>query len=174
MSIVTKTYWCDSKEHITTAVIERSSLIWHGLHSLPYTAYMYTFFRWFYLSETTLRYFHFLFVFCWVKMKMLRMRQILWISICGWFFVVIIDVFVVVVFVDVVATSIWVCVSCALSVSFHCNEFRAFMQSQCVICMYIKCETSMFAVCHSESSGPVVPKYILINKIRSFLIFFLL
>lgn len=64
MSIVTKTYWCNSRAH--TATIERSSsVIWHGLHSLPYTTkYVCTFFWWFYFvrDNTSLFSFHFLFL----------------------------------------------------------------------------------------------------------------
>lgn len=156
--------------------LKTSSVILHGLHSWPYTTkYTHTstyfiiqntFFRWFYLSETTLRYFHFLLLFFG------RTRQILWISICGCF---LLSLFCVVV-VDALVPLQFEYVCLVLTVSFHCNKFQAFNECHSYTPLYVCYVYKMWneyacRVCHSESSGPVVPKYILINKIRSFFLF---
>lgn len=90
MSIVTKTYWCDFQEYHQNIV---EYFTRNAFSTISIYAFVYTFFRWFYLPETTLRYFHFLFFlfllsFILLLAKMLKMRQTnslnfdLWLVFC--------------------------------------------------------------------------------------------
>lgn len=133
--------------------LNTSSVILHGLHSLPYTTkYTHTstyfiiqntFFRWFFLSETTLRYFHFLHFFSGERDKFYEFRFV--VVFCRRFFVLLLLLLMRLCHFNLSMYVLFsLCHSIAISFKHSMNAIHTLHY---MYVMYIKCETSMFAVC---------------------------